>query len=85
MVKLYPNYSFELMVNSPDAGDTPEKEILNIEVEVECPSCNESIVTLLERILIEGSLQNYHLIHTEVNEIYECGTCKHGWSRSVYL
>lgn len=69
----------------PNNGDSPEREVLNIEVEVECASCGNPLVTLIERVLIEGSLQNYHLMHTEVNEVYECGKCKHSWSQFLYL
>ncbi|MDX2172743.1 MAG: hypothetical protein SFY56_06455 [Bacteroidota bacterium] len=73
------------MKNKPNSGDEPEKEILNIEILEECPTCLAPTVTLFERVLISGSLQNYHIITTEVDEIFECKNCKNKWSRMVFL
>ncbi len=73
------------MENKPNNGDVPEKEILNMEVVEECPNCCAPTVTLLERVLISGSLQNYHIVTTEVDEIFECGKCKNKWSQLVFL
>lgn len=73
------------MENKPNDGDVPEKEILNIEVNEECPNCQYPKALLLERILIEGSLQNYHLIYTVVDDVFECRGCKNKWTQLVYL
>ena len=73
------------MSNNPNSGENPEREAINEEVNVQCPSCKAPTVTLLELILIEGSLQNYHLMHTEVDEVLECSKCQHKWTRMVYL
>lgn len=73
------------MENKPNNGDVPEKEILNIEVNEECPNCKTPKTTLLERILIEGSLQNYHLMYTVVDDVFECKKCKNKWTQLVYL
>lgn len=63
----------------------PEKEIQNMEVESPCPKCSCAVIIWKERVLLEGSLENYHLMHTEVNDVYECPSCKHTWEEFRYL
>lgn len=71
--------------NQPNNGNEPEKEILNIEVNEECPNCGNHKTILLERILVEGSLQNYHLMFTIVDDVFDCPSCKNKWAQQVYL
>jgi Zn finger protein HypA/HybF involved in hydrogenase expression len=63
----------------------PEKEIHNEEVEGPCPQCRTAVIIWKERILLEGSLEHYHLMHTEVNDVYECPSCHHKWEEFRYL
>lgn len=65
--------------NKPSEGEKLAKVRLNELVESDCPQCGKSPVLIFERVLIEGSLENYHLIHTEVEDLYECQACKHSW------
>ncbi len=63
----------------------PEKEIQNVEVDGACPKCKAAVIIWKERVLLEGSLEHYHLMHTEVNDVYECPSCKHVWEEFRYL
>jgi hypothetical protein len=63
----------------------PEKEIHNEEVEGTCPQCRCALIIWKERVLLEGSLAFYHLMHTEVNDVYECPSCHHKWEEFRYL
>ncbi|MBL7919622.1 MAG: hypothetical protein JNJ40_04860 [Bacteroidia bacterium] len=47
--------------------------------------CKHGELLWIERILIEGSLEKYHLMHTEVDDVYECEKCKHSWKEFRYL
>ncbi len=71
--------------NRPDDGRKLEKIRMNESVDSNCPDCDHSPVLIYERVLIEGSLENYHLIHTEVEDFYECPGCKHSWRKFQYL
>jgi hypothetical protein len=63
----------------------PEKEIHNEDVEGPCPNCQAPVILWIERVLLEGSLEHYDLMHTEVNDIYECKACNHKWETFRYL
>lgn len=69
----------------PHSGNIPEKKIINERVTIKCPNCASMDAILKEWILIEGDLKNYHLIHTEVYELLECESCKHGWQKFSFL
>lgn len=71
--------------NKPSEGEKLEKVRLNELVDSDCPQCGKSPVLIFERVLIEGSLENYHLMHTEVEDYYECPACKHSWRKFQYL
>jgi len=71
--------------NKPSAGENLERVHLNILVKSDCPDCGKNPVVIYERVLIEGSLENYHLVHTEVEDYYECPACKHSWKKFQYL
>ncbi|MCE3226331.1 MAG: hypothetical protein K0S32_882 [Bacteroidetes bacterium] len=73
------------MEESPHEGTKPEKEIHDKEVYEACPKCNNPVSVWKERILEVGSLEMYYLVHTEVNDTYECMICSHEWSRHRYL
>lgn len=67
----------------PEKG--PEKKIMNEELKGECPKCGLTEIIWRERVLLVGSLENYHLVHTEVDDYYECKTCKNTWKEFSYL
>ncbi len=69
----------------PSEGEKSVSVRLNEFVDSNCPDCGKSPVLIYERILIEGSLENYHLVHTEVEDLYECKACKHTWRKFQYL
>ena len=71
--------------NEPSDGANLECVRLNELVNSDCPNCGKSPVLIYERVLIEGSLENYHLMHTEVEDYYECKACKHRWRKFHYL
>ncbi len=71
--------------NKPSANRELKHVHLNATVECDCPACGKSPVVIYERVLIEGSLENYHLVHTEVEDFYECPACKHSWKKFQYL
>jgi len=71
--------------NIPNEGARSESVHLNELVNSNCPECGKSPVLIYERVLIEGSLENYHLIHTEVEDYYRCTTCKHSWRKFQFL
>ena len=56
--------------DKPTEGEKLEKVSLNELVDSDCPQCGKSPVLIYERVLIEGSLENYHLMHTEVEDFY---------------
>ncbi len=66
-------------------GHEPEKKIMNEEFKGECPKCGITEIIWRERVLLEGSLENFHLMHTEVEDVYECKTCKNVWTEFKYL
>lgn len=72
-------------MSEPNEGCVPEREIKNVRVLGECPECKHDEMLWIERILIEGSLEHYHLMHTEVDDVYECEKCKHSWKEFRYL
>ncbi len=55
--------------DKPDDGEKLERVHLNELVDSDCPQCGKSPVLIYERILIEGSLEYYHLMHTEVEDL----------------
>jgi hypothetical protein len=65
----------------PCEGQKTEKEIKNEYVFILCPSCSYDKALWQERILLEGSIQNYHLVHTEVEDVYRCAKCRYGFSK----
>lgn len=71
--------------NIPGNGANSERIYLDEVVNVNCPNCEKSPVRIYERVLIEGSLENYHLVHTEVEDHYECPFCKHNWKKFQFL
>lgn len=71
--------------NKPAEGVNTERVHLNETVDSDCPQCGKSPVIIFERVLIEGSLEMYHLMHTEVEDHYECPACKHSWRKFQYL
>ncbi|MCE3260315.1 MAG: hypothetical protein K0S12_1956 [Bacteroidetes bacterium] len=73
------------MEQTPDEGTTPEKEIHNKEVFEPCPKCNNPVTVWKERVLDEGSLELYYVMHTEVDDKYECSICGHNWSKHRFL
>jgi rubredoxin len=71
--------------NEPSEGEKLKRVHLNELVDGNCPQCGKSPVLIFERILIEGSLEYYHLMHTEVEDYYECPACKHSWKKFQHL
>jgi len=67
------------MSNEPHEGANPKKQIFNEPVELNCVSCGHTPVIWIERILLEGSLELYYVVHTEVNDVFECPDCHHKW------
>ena len=72
-------------MNKPQEGNHPEKQTINERVSLECPNCASTKTIWQERILLEGSLENYHLMHTEVDDVYVCENCKHVWKVFRFL
>lgn len=69
----------------PNEGGVPERQAINHHILGECPKCKHGELLWVERILIEGSLENYHLMHTEVDDVFECEKCKHSWKEFRFL
>jgi DNA-directed RNA polymerase subunit RPC12/RpoP len=69
------------MNNEPQEGQNPEKQTLNKEVSISCPSCGHRGATWIERVLLDGSLELYYLEHTEVEDVYECPACHSTWRK----
>lgn len=52
----------------------------------ECPRCGHTdTTTCTETELLEGSLEYYYLVHTEVRYHYHCAECETDWSEDAYL
>jgi len=66
-------------------GKNPEKKIMNEELRGECPKCGVTTIVWRERVLISGSLEHYHVVTTEVEDLYECKTCYNSWVEPKYL
>jgi DNA-directed RNA polymerase subunit M/transcription elongation factor TFIIS len=73
------------MNSEPQEGQNPEKRSINQEINMECPSCGHNGVTWLERILLDGDLDLYYLVHTEVEDVYECPACHSTWRKWGFL
>lgn len=71
--------------NKPNDGGNLERIYPDELVNSVCPACGKSPVLIYERVLIEGSLEYYHLMHTEVEDYYQCPACKHSWRKFQYL
>lgn len=51
-----------------------------------CPTCQRGgTVRYTGSDVLDGSLEMYHLIHTEVNDHFECGGCGHAWHELRFL
>ena len=72
-------------MDEPTEGWNSRREQMNLRVFGECPECGHKELLWIERFLIEGSLEAYHLVHTEVDDVYECEKCKHSWKEFRYL
>jgi DNA-directed RNA polymerase subunit M/transcription elongation factor TFIIS len=73
------------MSNEPQEGENPQKQAINKEVSMQCPSCGRRGVTWIERILLDGDLDLYYLVHTEVEDVYECPACHNTWRHFGFL
>lgn len=52
----------------------------------ECPRCGgRDRTACVQTDLLEGSLEFYYLVHTEVRYHYHCAGCKTDWSETAYL
>lgn len=52
----------------------------------ECPRCARCDTTQCTQTdLLEGSLEYYHLVHTEVRYHYHCSACNTDWADTAYL
>lgn len=52
----------------------------------ECPRCGgRDRTACVATDLLEGSLEYYYLVHTEVRYHYHCAGCKTDWSETAYL
>lgn len=52
----------------------------------ECPRCGgRDRTACVATDLLEGSLEYYHLVHTEVRYHYHCAGCNTDWSETAYL
>lgn len=71
-------------MSQPNEGFVPEKKVLNERVLGECPKCSFNQLIWLERILISGSLEMYHIISSEMVDVYQCERCKTTWSENKY-
>lgn len=67
--------------NLPEQGACPQKQILNEFLFMQCTYCSSEKILWQERVLIEGSLENYHLVHTEVEDVYQCRECRQQFSK----
>ncbi|MDO9000778.1 MAG: hypothetical protein Q7W45_13505 [Bacteroidota bacterium] len=72
-------------MTEPNEGFIPERKVINERVLGKCLECGHDELLWLERILIEGSLEMYHLMHTEVEDVYQCEKCKNSWREFRYL
>ncbi len=73
------------MAKSASEGENPDLRILNWEVNNECPLCKNPTVILTERRLVEGDLDLYFAIHTEVEDTFECRKCKNTWKENSFM
>lgn len=52
----------------------------------ECPRCARRDTTgCTDTVCLEGSLEYYHLVHTEVRYHYHCSACNTDWAEEAYL
>ena len=78
-------------MNEPHSGNEPEPKDFSVDKEInervviKCPNCSDMSAVLKGWQLIEGDLENYHVVHTEVYEVLECETCKYTWQKFTFL
>jgi hypothetical protein len=73
------------MENVPQEGNTPQIKVINEWVINECPQCSAQSVLLSTRKLLEGDLELYFAIHTEVEDTFICWKCKNSWSETHFM
>jgi DNA-directed RNA polymerase subunit M/transcription elongation factor TFIIS len=71
-------------MTKPNEGFIPEKKIMNERVLGECTKCSFGELIWTERILISGSLEMYHIVSSEMLDVFQCEKCKHTWSENKY-
>lgn len=69
------------MNDAPNEGEKADEQANFKVLNESCPKCLKQPIHLLDTICVEGSLENYHLVHTEVELHFSCPNCNYKWHK----